>query len=140
LYDKGNENFKNIFRIPILDTSGKINKKELPSVRGFSEEDIDVENFSSSTAKVMATIWCKILKICSLDATDNFFDLGGHSLLAAVVVAQINDSLQTDLSTLDLYNSPTVESLLEKITTGKNDQNAGINLLQDLDNLAIKHM
>lgn len=65
------------FRIPILDTSGKINKKELPPVRGFSEEDIDVENLSNKTARIIATIWCKILKICNVDITDSFFDLGG---------------------------------------------------------------
>lgn len=148
------------YRIPILDTSGKINKKELPPVRGFSEEDIDVENFSNQTAKTIATIWCKILKICSLDANESFFDLGGlveneknfffhliliftyfrHSLLAALAVGQINDTLQTNLSTLDLYTNSTIELLLEKMTTGENNQNSELNLLQDLDSLSIKHM
>lgn len=69
------------YRIPILDTSGKINKKELPPVRGFSEEDIDVENFNNKMAKTIARIWCKILKISSLDETDSFFDLGGSAVI-----------------------------------------------------------
>lgn len=152
----------NSCRIPILDTSGKINKKELPPVRGFEEKDIDVNHFSSQTAAI-AKIWCKVLKIPSLDATDSFFDLGGsvvqrkknkniftffsssfhfsrHSLLAASAVKQINDRLQTNLSTLDLYTNSTIESLVQKITTGENNQNSEINLLESLDAMAIKHM
>lgn len=74
---RGFTELSNHYRIPILDTSGKINKKELPPVRGFSEEDVNVENFSNQLTRTLATIWCRILKISSLDATDNFFDLGG---------------------------------------------------------------
>lgn len=64
-------------RIPIVDATGKINKKELPPVRLFSEEDIDVSNFADEKAKVIAKIWCQVLKICGVDEGDNFFDLGG---------------------------------------------------------------
>ena len=66
-----------LFRIPILDSSGKINKKELPPVRGFNDEDINLDNISNENAKSIAKIWCEVLKICTLDDTDNFFDLGG---------------------------------------------------------------
>ncbi|XP_065204923.1 uncharacterized protein LOC135834874 [Planococcus citri] len=124
-------------KIPILDSSGKINKKELPPIRGFDAGNIKVENFANSIAKSIAKIWCEVLKICTLDDTDNFFDLGGHSLLAAVVVGRINDTFQTNLSTLDLYTNPTIESLLTKITTGESSQNSKINLIEEMSNLTI---
>lgn len=57
-----------------------------------------------------------------------------------MAVAQINESLGTNLSTLDLYTSPSIDLLLTKITTRENHRINEINLLNDLEKVAIKHM
>ena len=42
---------------------------------------------------------------------DNFFDLGGHSLLMSQVQARLNDKFARNVSMLDLFQYPTIESL-----------------------------
>jgi acyl carrier protein len=37
----------------------------------------------------VAAIWCEVLGLPQVGATDNFFDLGGHSMLAVKVVARL---------------------------------------------------
>lgn len=64
--------------MPILDASGKINSKELPPVRSFNENGVVAKDSAmDETTRIIANIWCTILKVQSLDQEDNFFDLGG---------------------------------------------------------------
>ena len=67
--------------MPILDVSGKTDKKELLNTvtRAFDESDIslDEDHWENKTAFSIAKIWCSVLKLCSVDANDSFFDFGG---------------------------------------------------------------
>ena len=60
----------------------------------------------------------KTLKMDQVGVTDNFFDLGGHSLL----VVQLHNQLKlvnTPLSLTDLYQYPTIRSLSEYLSSGR---------------------
>ena len=65
-----------VYSLPILEASGKLNKKALP-------DDNDEDAFdphalpSTPTEKKIAAIWCKILKFKNVDVQEHFFDLGG---------------------------------------------------------------
>lgn len=80
--------------MPILDISGKTDKNELglvAQVRPFNESDIflDEDQWKDETACSIARIWCEVLKLCTVDAEDNFFDLGGlgSKFLSSITLA-----------------------------------------------------
>jgi acyl transferase domain-containing protein/acyl carrier protein len=69
----------------------------------------------------MAAIWQELLGIDRVGIHDNFFDLGGNSLLGISLIARIRKDLETELSRHALYEAPTVSALVERITTGAED-------------------
>jgi acyl carrier protein len=75
--------------------------------------------------RVLADIWCEVLKIDRLGIHDNFFDLGGHSLLATQVISRLRNALQLEVPLRKLFEAPTIaafaviveEALLEEVET-----------------------
>ncbi|GFG29417.1 hypothetical protein Cfor_02618 [Coptotermes formosanus] len=65
--------------LPILESSGKLNKKALArmSVTGdVNSVDLQDSEFTPMEHQ-LAAIWCRVLKLKSIDIHENFFDLGG---------------------------------------------------------------
>src|SRR6185295_15792710 len=65
----------------------------------------------SALERTIAAIWREVLQVERVGLHDNFFDLGGHSLIAAQVHARLGDALGRELSMVDLFRYPTVDSL-----------------------------
>jgi amino acid adenylation domain-containing protein/FkbH-like protein len=63
---------------------------------------------------VVTEIWADVLNQRAVGVRDNFFDLGGDSLLAVHVTARMSSALSRDVSLVELYEDPTVESLVAK--------------------------
>ena len=95
-----------------LTGSGKIDKKQLP------EPSISGDNYiapRTATEAELAAIWQEALQIERVGVTDNFFELGGHSLLAIRILGRINSRWQIKIGLAELFGSPTVAGLANRI-------------------------
>ncbi len=66
---------------------------------------------SNDYEKKIAAIWQEVLGINKIGIHDNFFDLGGNSLIGLQVISQIRKVLECELSTVALFEAPTVSAL-----------------------------
>ncbi|MCW3844925.1 condensation domain-containing protein, partial [Micromonospora yasonensis] len=69
------------------------------------------ERPATATERQIASVWCNVLGVPEVAATDSFFDVGGGSLAVAVVQRQLNRLLGTNLRLVDLFRHPTVRTL-----------------------------
>ncbi|XP_064637306.1 uncharacterized protein LOC135493708 isoform X2 [Lineus longissimus] len=98
--------------LPILASSGKLDKKALPAVDKACETEIDAEGQPKTPLeKTLCTIWMDILKLKTIDTQESFFDLGGHSLLAARLLSKLNNEIGLEITVHDLFLHPTVSRL-----------------------------
>jgi len=108
--------FEPIVTLPTLP-SGKVDRKVLPPPR-FRPVEPRHGQFVPRTdcEKKIATNWTALFAPNPVGPQDNFFvDLGGHSLLAARMVSELRrDPQLRNLSMLDVYNHPSIESLAAK--------------------------
>lgn len=70
--------------------------------------------------KTIASVWQKALNLEKIGIHDNFFEIGGHSLLLVTVHSQLQEILNAELSTLDLFRYPTINSLAEYLSSSAN--------------------
>lgn len=75
-----------------------------------STQDLRGQMPQSDVEKRLATIWQDVLKQ-PVGIRDNFFELGGTSLLLIQVLHQIRSSLEIELSVVELFQYPTIQSL-----------------------------
>jgi acyl carrier protein len=66
--------------------------------------------------RVITNIWQEVLGVERIGIHDNFFDLGGHSLLAVQIHLKITAALQCELSIIEMFKYPTVDSLATFLT------------------------
>jgi len=101
-----------------LNTNGKIDKQQLPSVnhsvfhREQSEEKDEIEYIAPSTQFeiTVADLWCKHLRQDKIGIHDNFFRMGGDSLSAIRIASQLNEQ-GFSVTTVDIFENPTIKSL-----------------------------
>ena len=67
--------------------------------------------------KTLAAIWSEVLGVEQIGIQDNFFYLGGDSIRATQVISRIRRSMQTELSILSVFETPTVAGLAGCIET-----------------------
>lgn len=98
-----------------LTANGKVNRQALAAL---TPENANRSAFvapRSAVEKTIAGVWRDVLEVERVGMHDNFFDLGGHSLRAARVVSRLNELFQRDLPLQDLFDTPTVAALAERI-------------------------
>ncbi len=104
--------------------SGKVDRRGLPAPQQAalapSAEDVG----RSDLERKLAIAWQGLFAPLPVSLADHFFhDLGGHSLLAARMVSELrSDPELRDLSVIDLYQNPTVESLAAKLESDQETQ------------------
>jgi amino acid adenylation domain-containing protein len=109
--------FIELAQFPLL-VNGKIDRLALGG-RGLpTEESAAPSEFSKDPIAIeLLAIWRRILRLPSLQPTDNFFEVGGHSLLAARLFSEIRSRLRKSLPLATLFEAPTVESLARVIAS-----------------------
>ncbi|MBV6623051.1 MAG: amino acid adenylation domain-containing protein [Rivularia sp. (in: Bacteria)] len=98
-----------------LTPNGKVDRKALvvPDLTQISSADIVTA--STPVESLLTGIWAKILGIEKIGINSNFFALGGHSLIATRVISQIQQVFQVELPLRDLFETPTIAGLAQKI-------------------------
>ncbi|MFQ4144478.1 amino acid adenylation domain-containing protein [Chlorogloeopsis sp. ULAP02] len=99
-----------------LNPNGKVDRRALP-IPDTNRPEL-TENFvkpRNSIEEMIAKIFSQIIGINQVGIYDNFFELGGNSLLVIQLITQLSEAFQIELTIVDLFESPTVAGLAERI-------------------------
>lgn len=100
-----------------LTANGKIDRQRLPPPNLVASRAI-VPPVPSTTSleKSLVELWTQLLGRKQIGIHDNFFELGGHSLLATQFISRLRDRFQVEMPIRDLFETPTIAQLADKIT------------------------
>ncbi|QYK49008.1 MAG: amino acid adenylation domain-containing protein [Phycisphaeraceae bacterium] len=101
-----------------VTSNGKLDRRALPAPARGSDESSDrpEDRPSTDVEKTLATIWAEVLRLPTVNATDNFFEIGGDSILGLRIVAKAQDAGLT-FAIHDLFRTPTIRTLAAQIGT-----------------------
>jgi aryl carrier-like protein len=100
-----------------LTPNGKVDRRALPAPRGRRlATAIDFVAPRSRMESDLAEQWKAVLGVERVGVGDNFFELGGTSLLIAQLRTRLRGSLGVEVTLVDLFRHPTVESLARRLT------------------------
>ncbi|ODG96163.1 non-ribosomal peptide synthetase [Nostoc sp. KVJ20] len=99
-----------------LTPNGKVDRKAL-LIANATIASKDIELPVTSTEKLLAELWAKLLKCEAIARYDNFFNLGGHSLLATQLIARIRDKFKVELPLRKIFEFPTITELASYLDT-----------------------
>ena len=107
-------------RLP-LTPNGKVDRRALPALETVVSST-DIELPVTSTEKLLAQLWAKLLKYEAMPAVgvarqDNFFNLGGHSLLATQLCYRIRDTFKVELPLRKVFEYPILSELANYLDT-----------------------
>jgi aryl carrier-like protein len=66
----------------------------------------------SQAEHTVAAVWREVLGAAAIGLDDNIFDLGGNSLHVVQALGRLRDSLDAQLTVLDMFQHPTIRSLV----------------------------
>jgi len=92
-----------------LNHNLKVDRRALPEpsdadLRAASRASVRVPE--TATARTLAAIWHKLLRVEQVGLDDNFFELGGHSLLAVRFSLEVEEALGVRLEGMDILREP----------------------------------
>lgn len=95
-----------------LTLTGKVDRKRLHAASGHAlSVAVSYVAPRSRLEHMLVEIWQSALGLEQVGISDNFFDLGGHSLLMVQVHSKLKEILERDVSMIDLFRFPTIETL-----------------------------
>ncbi|MEM8531240.1 MAG: amino acid adenylation domain-containing protein [Chloroflexota bacterium] len=111
----------------LLDTfpmtpNGKVDRNALPTPTPI-ETPPNTAHIApqSQLEQTIASIWQSVLNIETVGVNDNFFDLGGHSLLMTRVHSHLRDTLDHQITMVELFQYPTIRTLVQHLTAEHGD-------------------
>src|SRR5262249_44851438 len=100
-----------------LTPNGKVDRRALPAPSpSRSRESPVLVPLQSEMERTVASVWSEVLQVEPIGSDSNFFDLGGHSLLLMKVHDRLTKLVQSNLTIVDLFRFPTVNSLATFLT------------------------
>ncbi|MCC5648468.1 amino acid adenylation domain-containing protein [Nostoc sp. XA013] len=101
-----------------LTPNGKVDRRALPAPEKLRPELANsYQAPQSEVEKTIAKVWKQVLQIEKVGIYDNFFDLGGHSLLVIQVNNKLKETLNRNLSVVEIFQNPTIKSLAQYLGT-----------------------
>lgn len=99
-----------------INVHGKIDRQALPAPEPLNMAVTDHFVAPQTPREVaIAEIFAQVLGVDLVGRYDDFFELGGHSLLATKLLTLVSSTLQAELTLVDLFESPTVAGLVERL-------------------------
>ena len=110
-----------------LTPNGKIDRRALPKPDqtnvGGDDAYVAPQN---NLQRQIVSIWKEILNVDQVGIHDNFFDLGGHSILVgrlhSHLITDLEDITDNDISVVDLFTYPTINSLIQYLGQADSDK------------------
>jgi hypothetical protein len=104
-------------------SGGKVDKRALPSPDGQSNEaQASYVEPRTEMERSIAAIWRELLNVEKVGLHDNFFEIGGYSLLVIQVQSRVREIHNKDLSTIELFQYPTVYMLAKFLNQDEPEQ------------------
>jgi acyl carrier protein len=99
-----------------LTPNGKVDRKALLALEAVRPDEGDAYVAPrDDLERRIAEIWAEVLGLERVGADTNFFELGGHSLLLAQVHGLLQESLDPDVTIIELFQFPTVGALAARL-------------------------
>lgn len=108
-----------------LTQNKKIDRRAFPDP--FFKQQLnrtDIVKPKNDIERTIAEAWRKVLNIKQVSIHDNFFEIGGHSLMMVKLHAILEESLNTKLSVVELFQYPTIASQAKFLSTSKKESMA----------------
>lgn len=105
--------FIELAQLPLTER-GKVDVARLPHA-AHSAVTEPGQNSDDVIEQALLEIWQQLLPGKTLRMTQNFFSAGGHSLLALSMLARIKDSLGSEISLKQFFESATIRSLAQLV-------------------------
>ncbi len=104
--------FSELAELP-LTPNGKVDRKALRALElsRVAPSDAPMASAETELENRIAQVWGEVLKLEQVSVTRNFFDLGGHSLLLAEAHAKLRETVDSELSIIEMFQFPTVRAL-----------------------------
>jgi amino acid adenylation domain-containing protein len=106
-----------------LTPNGKIDRRALPAPASRRPE-LESAYMAPRTEieRTITTLWQEALQLEKIGVNDNFFDLGGNSLRMVQVHAGLREKVQRELSMLEMFTYPTINSLAAYLSREGNNR------------------
>jgi natural product biosynthesis luciferase-like monooxygenase protein/FkbM family methyltransferase len=108
-----------------LTGSGKVDRRALPEP-GSGRPALEAAYVAprTSTEQAVADVWREVLGREKVGVHDNFFEVGGSSLLLVRIHARLRQVLGRDVTMVQLFRNPTVQSLARFLETQERESRA----------------
>ncbi len=105
-----------------LNPNGKVDRGAL---RKYAQEQLQnqvLELPQTAEEKIIARIWCDLLKRETVGMQQRFFQIGGHSLMAMKMLARVHQQLNVRIQLVQFFQHPTIESLVGLVQEAHQEQ------------------
>jgi acyl carrier protein len=108
-----------------LTGSGKVDRRALPAP-GADRAALEAAYVAPRTSaeQTVADIWREVLGREKVGIHDNFFEVGGSSLLLVRIHARLREALGREVTMVQLFRNPTVQSLARFLETQERESRA----------------